>query len=485
MTDHSYLSASQLVRGYRDGTLDPVAATEHALQRIDAVDPAVNAFCVVDRENALREAHASRARWADGSPRGPIDGVPTSVKDVIGMKGLPLRKGSRASEDTPWPEDGPAVSRLRESGAVIIGKTTTPENGWKGVTDSLLTGITRNPWRPDLTPGGSSGGAAAALALDMGALAVGTDGGGSVRIPAAYCGVAALKTTFGRVSTWPGGPLECLPIHGPMARRVADIALLLDVIGQPDSRDPNCLPAPLKSFSSEVADRGADLSGLRIAFSVDLGYVDIDPEIGAIVTDAITDFEKCGATVIDAHPGFTDPVDDFHTIWFAAAAKMVDNVAEERRHLLDPGLREIGALGADMSALDYVTAMARRAELGNLMGQFHDEYDLLVTPTMPRAPFAAGHEVPPEMAGSRWTKWTPFTYPFNLTQQPAASVPCGLTANGLPVGLQIVGARFADATVLQAAHAFEKVAGSFLEWSDHGARLAVQAQDTSPATTGN
>ncbi|MGV0813438.1 amidase [Mycolicibacterium boenickei] len=477
MQDLTYLSAIQILTGYQEGWTDPVAVTEHVLERIHTLDPAVNAFCLVLEDDALNEAVISRERWRNGTPRDLIDGIPTSVKDVIGMKGIPLRKGSLATPDTPSREDGPAVSRLRERGAVIVGKTTTPENGWKGVTDSLLTGITRNPWQPHLTPGGSSGGAAAALALDMGPLAVGTDGGGSVRIPAAYCGVTALKTTFGRVPTWPGGPLECLPIHGPMARTVVDLALLLDVIAQPDSRDPNGLPAPTDSFLSAVIQRGTDLNGIRIAFSPDLGYVNVEAEIADVVADAVSVFTQCGATVTEADPGFADPVEDFHTIWFAGAAKMVDSVATDSRHLLDPGLQEIGAVGARLSALDYLNALARRAELGNRMGLFHDTYDLLITPTMPRPPFAAGLEVPEDLTGSRWTRWTQFTYPFNLTQQPAATVPCGLTRSGLPVGLQIVGRRFDDTTVLQAAHAFEQKAGGFLQWSERGDRLAVGGSD--------
>jgi aspartyl-tRNA(Asn)/glutamyl-tRNA(Gln) amidotransferase subunit A len=345
---------------------------------------------------------------------------------------------------------------VREHGGVIVGKTTTPELGWKGVTDGPLTGITRNPWDLSRTPGGSSGGAAAAVALGMAPLALGTDGGGSVRIPAGFTGVFAHKPTYGRVPHFPASPFGTLAHVGPITWSAEDAGLLLDVISGPDSRDWSALPP------AAPATAPADVRGLRIAFSPALGFAAVDPEVAAVVEKAVSVFADLGARVDPADPGFADPVEAFHVLWFSGAAKSVESLTPAQREALDPGLREIAEEGARYSALDYLTATACRMELGRLMGAFHEEYDLLVTPTLPLPAFEAGHEAPPGRPPARWTSWTPFTYPFNLTQQPAASVPCGVTSAGLPVGLQVVGPRHADARVLAACRAFERA----LPWHD-------------------
>ena len=337
---------------------------------------------------------------------------------------------------------------------MLLGKTTTPELGWKGVTDSPLTGVTRNPWDPAKTAGGSSGGAAAAVALGMGPLAVGTDGGGSVRIPASFSGVYALKPTYGRVPHFPASAFGTLAHVGPMTNDVADCALLLDVISGADPRDWSSSAPPTEPFT-DALDLG--VSGLRIAFSSDLGYVKVDREVADLVHEAVHAFVELGAVVDHVDPGFADPVEDFHTLWFAGAAASVESLTPEQFEQLDPGLREICLTGREFSALDYLRATATRVELGRRMGEFHRRYDLLVTPTMPITAFEAGVEVPAGWPSPRWTSWTPFTYPFNLTQQPAASVPCGFTSAGLPVGLQLVGPRHADARVLAASRALEQV----------------------------
>jgi aspartyl-tRNA(Asn)/glutamyl-tRNA(Gln) amidotransferase subunit A len=335
---------------------------------------------------------------------------------------------------------------------VLLGKTTTPELAWKGVTDSPLTGVTTNPWDPTLTSGGSSGGSAAAVGLGMGALSLGTDGGGSVRIPAAFTGTVAHKPTYGRVAHHPGSPFGTLAHVGPMTRTAADAALLLDVISGFDRRDPWLLSPYARTFADTLVD-GVD--GLRIAVSPTLGFATVDPEVEAAFEAAADVFAALGATVERAEPGFADPVEPFHVLWFSGAAKTIENLGPQARAQMDPSLVEIAEQGARYSALDYLTAMAVRNDLGTLMGAFHAEYDLLLTPTLPIPAFAGGLEVPPGSPDPRWTSWTPFTYPFNMTQQPAASVPCGFTSAGLPVGLQIVGPRHADGRVLAAAHAFE------------------------------
>lgn len=447
------LTATEMLEQFTRGELSPVEATEATLRRIAEADPAVNAFCLVDSERALRQARASEERWARGSPDGKLDGVPTSIKDIFLTEGWPTLRGSRTVDpDQPWTADGPVVARLREHNAVFVGKTTTPELAWKGVTDNTLTGITRNPWDPSRTPGGSSGGAGAAVAMGMAPLAVGTDGGGSVRIPAAFCGIFTLKPTYGRVPHYPASPFGTLAHAGPMTTTVTETALMLDVLSGPDSRDWSALEPPTRSFLDGLDD---GVRGLRIAFSPDLGFATVDPEIAAAVARAAEVFTELGASVELADPGFTDPVEDFHVLWFAGAAKSVDHLTAQQRELLDPGLQEIVEQGLTYSAQDYLEATNTRMALGQRMGAFHDTYDLLLTPTVGIPPFEAGVEAPAGAASPRWTGWTPFTYPFNMTQQPAASVPCGFTAEGLPIGLQVVGPRHGDARVLRASRAFE------------------------------
>lgn len=446
------LTAVELLAAYRSGALSPVEATQDALGRITALDGAVNAFCLVEADSALEAARASEKRWQAGEPLGAIDGVPTSVKDLLLTQGRPTLRGSRTIDPAgPWDADAPAVARLREHGAVVVGRTTTPELGWKGVTDSPLTGVTRNPWDPALTAGGSSGGSAVAVALGMGPLSLGTDGGGSVRIPAAFTGTTTIKPTYGRVPHHPASPFGTLAHVGPMARSAADVALLLDVLSGADPRDPWALaPAP------PVSLEGASVAGLRVAVSPTLGYATLDPAVAAAFAAAVEVFAALGAELVEADPGFPDPVAAFETLWFAGAAKSIEHLGPEQRALMDPGLVEIAEQGARASALDYLTAMAVRNDLGRRMGEFHTRHALLLTPTLPIPAFEAGREAPRDWPRQRWTAWTPFTYPFNMTQQPAASVPCGRTPEGLPVGLQIVGPRHADAAVLAAAHAFQQ-----------------------------
>jgi aspartyl-tRNA(Asn)/glutamyl-tRNA(Gln) amidotransferase subunit A len=447
------MTATELLDRFRARDLSPVAAVEVALQRIDALNGRINAFCLVDHDTALSDARASERRWARGEPVGLLDGVPVSIKDLFLTRGWPTLRGSRLIRaDQEWSEDAPSVARLREHGAVLIGKTTTPELGWKGVTDSPLYGITRNPWNTDLTPGGSSGGSAAAVALGMGPLSVGTDGGGSLRIPAAFCGGFALKPTYGRIPLYPASPFGTLAHAGPMTRTVEDAALMMNVLTLPDSRDWSALPPPRESHLSEL---GMGVTGMRIAFSPTLGYVTVDSQVESRVRAAVHVLAELGAVVDEVDPGFDDPGEAFHVLWFSGAAKSVEQFPKQSWSELDPGLREVCEQGRRFTALDYLEAFAVRMRLGVLMGRFHETYDILVTPTLPIPAFLAGVEVPPGSRSPRWTVWTPFTYPFNLTQQPAASVPCGFTDEGLPVGLHVVGPRHADLRVLRVCKAYQ------------------------------
>ncbi|MEV0225332.1 amidase [Streptomyces sp. NPDC050704] len=454
MTELTELTAVRLVEGYRKGEFSPVDVTRAALRRIEETEPAVNAFVRVAADQALAQARDSAERWRRGEPAGLVDGVPVSVKDILLMRGGPTLRGSRTVRaDGSWNEDAPSVARLREHGAVFLGRTTTPEFGWKGVTDSPVSGVTRNPYDVSRTAGGSSGGGAAAVALGAGPLALGTDGGGSVRIPAAFCGIFALKPTYGRVPLYPASAFGTLAHVGPMTRDAADAALMMDVISGPDVRDWSGLGPAGGSFVDALAG-GGGLRGLRVAYSPSLGgQVAVRPGVAAAVRRGVAGLASLGAYVEEADPDFTDPVEAFHVLWFSGAARVTQGLGPQQRELLDPGLREICEQGAQYSALEYLAAVDVRMDLGRRMGRFHESYDVLVTPTIPITAFEAGPEVPHGSGHRRWTGWTPFTYPFNMTQQPAATVPVGVDEDGLPVGLQIVAARHRDDLVLRTAHA--------------------------------
>lgn len=452
------MSAEQLLHGYATGVLSPVEAVESVLERIERDNPALNAYCLVRPEEAMKAARASAERWRRGERTGLLDGVPTSIKDIHLTRGWPTLRGSvTTSQNASWNEDSPVTARLREQGAVLVGKTTTPELAWKGVTDSPLTGVTRNPWDLSTTPGGSSGGSSAAVAAGMGPLSTGTDGGGSIRIPASFTGVFGIKPTWGLVPHYPASPFGSLAHTGPLTRTVGDTALMLEAITGFDPRDWMAMPTPGPGLGDiRLRSDAEDLvRGMRIAYSPTLGGLAVDPEVARVVADAVAVFEALGAHVEEADPELPDSRHEFEVLWYSGAAKATERLTDQERDLLDPGLREVIEQGLTYDAQDYLTAMALRMAMGTRMGLFHTEYDLLLTPATPFPAFEAGLESPPELAGQRWTSWAGFSYPFNMTQQPAASVPCGLTSTGLPVGLQIVGARHADARVLAACRAFE------------------------------
>jgi aspartyl-tRNA(Asn)/glutamyl-tRNA(Gln) amidotransferase subunit A len=449
------LSATELLAAYRARTLSPVEATRAVLARIAQLNPLLNCFNLVDAESALEAARSSEARWMKAAPKGSLDGVPASIKDIILTRGWPTRRGSKTTDPAgPWNDDAPAVARLREHGAVLAGKTTTPEFGWKGVTDSPLTGITRNPWNPKKTPGGSSGGSAAAVASGMGPLTIGTDGGGSIRIPCGFTGLFGLKPSFGRVPAWPLSPFGTVAHLGPMTRTVTDAALTMNVLSQPDARDWHSLPYDKRDYLKGLDD---GVKGLRIAFSPDLGYAKVDKEIAALVKQAVKVFEDLGAHVDEVDPGFDDQLEVFTLHWFPGAAYVVRAIPAAKRKHMDKGLLEVARAGEKITLQQYLDGVQKRGALGVLMNRFHEKVDLLLTPTLPLPAFDAGKEVADVVKERRWTDWTPFSYPFNLTQQPAASIPCGLTKAGLPAGLQIVGPKYGDALVLRAARAYESV----------------------------
>jgi aspartyl-tRNA(Asn)/glutamyl-tRNA(Gln) amidotransferase subunit A len=453
-SDIAFLSAGELVAQYRRKSLSPVEVASALLRRLDRLEPAINAFVLVAPESALAEARAAEARWVKGAPLGLLDGVPVTIKDLFLTKGWPTLRGSTLiKRDQPWTEDAPPVARLREHGAVLLGKTTMPEFGWKALGDSPLTGMTRNPWNLAHTPGGSSAGAAAALAAGIGPLALGTDGGGSIRIPCAFSGLAGLKPSFGRVPHYPPSVFGLVAHNGPMARTVPDLALLMTVITGADDRDVYAAPPEQRDYRAGIED---GVKGLRIAFSPTLGYARVDPEVAASVERAARRFAELGAEVETVERVFDDPAAAWLTLWWAGAAKAMSAFSAEARRRLDPGLEDAAQKGARLSAVDYITADVVRSTLSLAMAQFHRRWDLLLTPSVPVPALEAGALLADPSTQTEWVEWAPFSYPFNLTRQPAASIPCGLTKAGLPIGLQLVGRMYDDATVLRAARAFER-----------------------------
>lgn len=472
--DIAYLSATDLVAAYRSKTLSPVEVTRTMLERIDRLNPVVNAYVYVDPESAMRDARAAEARWQRGAPAGPVDGVPTSIKDLLLARGWPTLRGSRTVDPAgPWEHDAPSTARLRESGAVLLGKTATPEFGWRGSTDSPLTGITRNPWDTRKTPGGSSGGAVAALAAGLCTLATGTDGGGSIRIPAAFTGTVGIKAHFGRVPAWPISPMGSVAHVGPHARTVEDAALMLDVLARPDARDWTALPAAPGSWAAALAGDasragglplGTDVRGLRIALSPRLGYVPyVDPEIDAALEAAAEVYARLGAHVERVDPGIEDPAWVFAVHWFSSARAFLHRLPESTLAMLDPGLRESVAFAARYTIDDFLDAQKARGELAVRMQRFHADWDLLLTPGTAVPPFDVGLVMPPPPAGVQpltgtdWTWWTPFSFPFNLTQQPAIVVCSGFSRAGLPLSLQLVAPNHREDLCLRAARAYEQV----------------------------
>ena len=457
--DLAFMSATDLAVAIRSKKLSPVEVVEAVLSRIGVVNPRLKAYCTVTAETARAEARASEAAVMRGDPLGPLHGVPISVKDLVITRGVRTTFGSRIYEANIPEEDAPLVERLKAAGAILLGKTTSPEFGWKGATDSPLFGISRNPWNLDRTPGGSSGGAGAAVAAGLAPLAVGTDGGGSIRIPGSFCGVFGLKPTYGLVPVYPASATGTLSHPGPMTRTVRDAALMLQVMAGPDDRDP--LSFPLTCQDSTAGLEGG-VRGLRVAWSPTLGYAVVDREVRMLTDAAAKRFGDLGCHLVLVDRVFDDPDPIWSPLFYGGIAGRLHDSMEEWRDRMDPGLVQVVEEGSRISAVQLGKAALARAAFTEQVRRFFLHYDLLLTPTLAVPPFAAGLERPPDdHAGSRLA-WVAFTYPFNLTGQPAATVPCGFTKDGLPIGLQIVGRRLMDATVLQAAAAFEAAA----PWAD-------------------
>jgi aspartyl-tRNA(Asn)/glutamyl-tRNA(Gln) amidotransferase subunit A len=391
-----------------------------------------------------------------GAPLSPLDGVGASIKDLILTKGWPTLRGSRTIDATqPWEVDAPATARLREAGVVLLGKTTTPEFGCKAETNSPASGITRNPWNVAKTPGGSSGGSAAAVASGMGPLTVGTDGAGSIRIPGAFCGAFGFKPSFGRVPAYPLSPFGTVAHIGPLTMAVRDAALMMTLLARPDARDWTSLPPDHRDYTVGLED---GVVGLRVAWSPTLGYAhQVHTEVAAACAEAVKLLAREGAHVEALDPGIEDPIDICTGLWFSSAWAVWNTLTLEQQELTDPDFEAQALIGSRLSALDVHGFTTRRGLLGSHMRQFMQRFDLLVMPAVAQPAFdarPAGHQ---PMDAKAMLGFTPFSYPFNLTQQPACTLPCGLTRDGLPIGIQLVGPMFQDALVLRAARALERV----------------------------
>ena len=457
-----YLSAIEMAEAIRKKKLSPLEIMKAVLQRIEQLNPKVNAYCTIVAENALEQARQAEAKVMKKEKLGPLHGVPVSIKDVIFTRGIRTTAGSRIYESFVPQQDAIAVERLKSAGAIIIGKTNTAEFGWVAVTKNVLFGETRNPWNLERTPGGSSGGATAAVASGMGPLAIGTDGAGSIRIPSSFCGVFGLKPSFGRVPQYPSFPgWETLSHTGPIARTVADAALAMEIISGRDDRDLFALPETGLRYLSYLKQ---GIRGLKVAWSRDLGYAAVDPQVLKVTEAAIKIFSALGCHVETASPEASCPEQTFSTIVATRLPAVLEDKMPEWRDKIGQALARFIDQHKDKSAKEYLDACFAQLAYWDKVRPFFEKYDLLLTPTVATPPFQLGIYGPKEIAGVKLTPlgWMAFTYPFNLTGQPAATVPCGWTDDGLSIGLQIVGRRFDDLTVLKAAAAFEQAS----PWKD-------------------
>ena len=457
------MDAVTLANHIRAKELSPVEVVEAVLARTEKLEPLLHAFCTPTPDLAKETAKRIEQALMAGEEVGPLAGVPVGIKDLVCTQGILTVSGSFAYEDFVPEEDDVSVERLKKAGAIILGKTNVPEFGYSGTGHNPVFETTRNPWNTNLTPGGSSAGSGAAVATGMGPFAIGSDGGGSIRIPAAHSGIYGIKASMGRVPLYPCSRDERYPgvssweglEHiGPMSRTVADSALMLSVITGPDDRDRHSLPAA--DFDWMECVKG-DLRGLKVAYSPDWGYAPVDSEVRRVVGEAVSVFERdLGCVVEEAHPGWEDPRDAF---WGLVALESdlqgMRALADQYEGRMSPNL--VAFLRRPWTAEDLTNAVIARKAVVNKMWKFMRKYDLLLTPTLAHPPFPVHMQGPEKIEGRMVEsfQWTPFTYPINMTGQPAASIPAGWTEDGLPVGLQIIGRHLDDPMVLRASAAFE------------------------------
>lgn len=460
------LSVSEILSQFASRKLSPVDVAHACLKQVLKYNPAMNAFCFMEESMFLRHAKAAEKRWAKGNPKGLIDGIPVTIKDFFDVKGWPTRYGSRIAPGIAQSADSPAVARLREEGALFLAKTTLPEYGHKGVTDSPLTGITRNPWHLEKTPGGSSGGGAVAAATGMGLLHLGSDAGGSLRIPASFSGVVGFKPSPGRVPSWPPSLFATLSSAGPLTRSVDDAALMMDIISKPDARDWHALPLAPPGFVSALKN---PLPKLTIAYAPGINDITPDAEVMEALEEKRTLFEKIG-TVDEISLRAPHAVDTFNKHWMAVAAHIAQAIPPAQKKEMDPRFLHWAERGRRLSLHDYLSAQKERMMIGAYFKSILDRYDILITPTTAMTAFDTGINMPLDKTGAPWEDWTPLTYPANLAKLPAISIPLGLSKKGMPVGLQIMAGYLKDDLVLQAAKKIETLL-QFNGWLERNTKI--------------
>jgi aspartyl-tRNA(Asn)/glutamyl-tRNA(Gln) amidotransferase subunit A len=467
--DFAYMTAVEMRRLIREKKASPVEIVESTLRQIDASQPVLNAFVTITPELAIVAARKAEKAVMSGGDTGLLTGLPLSIKDLTAVKGVRFTSGSRTLADFVAPVDSPASERVKAHGAAIVGKTTTTEFGCKGSSNSPLTGETRNPWDLTKTTGGSSAGAGASVAAGLTPFALGTDGGGSIRIPSSLCGLFGIKAQFGRVPIYPAAATPTLAHVGPMARTVRDAALLLTAISGFDARDPASVAADVPDYLG-ACDRSP--KGLRIAWSPTLGYARPTREVAEITGQAVRAFENLGCSVELVEKVFDDPIDLWMAEFYAGVGTRLQKTLTEQREIIDPAVANVLDKALDQTIDEYYRQVFARYDFREKVRQFFEKFDLLMTPTTPVVAFDLGRDVPPELNGANIVSWVAYTYPFNLCGLPAASVPCGFTQAGLPVGLHVVAKALGETEILRAAASFEAAR----PWADRKPTLREAAQ---------
>ena len=464
MTDQDlcFFPATLLVQMIRAKQVSPVEVMQAIINRVERLEPKINAFAYFDGDRALDRAKVAEAQLARGEAQGALFGLPVTIKDLAVTGDMPTERGSWIEKGNQPDTDAPFVQRLKMAGAIPLGKTTTSEFGWKGVSQSPLTGITHNPWAHGLNAGASSAGAGAAAAAGYGPLHQGSDGAGSVRMPAHFCGIFGLKPSFGRVPNWPVPSNDQTSHIGPMTRTVTDSALMMETISGPHPWDHYSLESPPSPYVRELD--GASVKGLRVAWSSNLGHARVDSDVAALAEAGAKVFENMGARVEEVTPSWGPQGPELIRFFWAAHELGYQKFLPEWRDKMDPGLVACIESAADHSAADYVAMRVRKLAYVEAIHRFFEDYDLLLTPAVSVAAFPADRLMPEDWPDHPWdwVQWAEFSYPFNMSHNPAASIPCGFTEKGLPVGLQIVGPRMRDLAVLQASAAFEAAS----PWAD-------------------
>ncbi len=453
-TDLCFMPALEAARRIRAKELSPVELMNAVLARIERLEPNLNAFAALAADLAMEGAKSAEAAVAAGEALGPLHGLPMTIKDLAPVAGLPYRRGSHIEAGNIAPTDAPFVARMREAGAIVLGKTTTSEFGWTGVSRSPLTGITHNPWKHGYNAGASSAGAGVGAAAGYGPLHQGSDGAGSVRMPAHFCGIYGLKPSFGRIPSTPVAIGDQTSHVGPMTRNVADSALMLAIMAGPHPLDHYSLEGPAADFPAALE---GGVAGLRIAYSPDLGHARVDGEIAGLVADAVKAFEDMGANVTEVTPPWAADGPELARFFWPVHQLVHLHDLPEWESRMDPGLVACMRYAGDPSAVEYMATRQRKLDYIAALHDWFGDWDLLLTPAVSVAAFPAERLQPEDWPQDDWDwmMWAEFSYPFNFSHNPAASIPCGFTEAGLPVGLQIVGRRLDDAGVLRASAAFE------------------------------